>query len=99
MFQILPDHTIFAFADNTAIIVKGISWHEIEIKMDLYLNKVSNWLGLNKLSLNIDKIVYMGFGSTRNGTPGNLNICIQGKQITRVDNTKYLGIIFDINMR
>ena len=41
----------------------------------------------------------MEFGSTRNSTPGNLNICIQGKQITRVDNTKYPGIIFGKNMR
>ena len=99
MFQTLPDHTILAFADDTAIIVKGKSWHEIEIKMNLYLNKISNWLALNKLSFNIDKTVYIEFGSTQNSTPGNLNICIQRKQITRVDNTKYLGIIFDKNMR
>ena len=83
MLQTLPKHTILAFADDSAIIVKGKSWLEIEIKMNLYLSKVSNWLALNKLCLNIDKMVCMEFGSTRNSIPGNLNICIQGKQITR----------------
>ena len=71
----------------------------MEIKMNLHLNKVSNWLATIKLSLIIDKTVYMEFGSTRNSIPGNLNICIQGKQITRVDSTKYLEIIIDSNMR
>ena len=65
MFQILLDHIILAFADDTEIIVKGKSWLEIEIKMNSYLSKVSNWLALSKLSLNIDKTVYMEFRSTR----------------------------------
>jgi hypothetical protein len=99
LFSILPEETIISFADDTAVIVKGNNWKEVESKMNIYLYKISIWLALNKLSLNIDKTVYMEFGCTQNSTPKNLNIKIQDKDLTRVDNTKYLGIIIDSNLR
>ena len=43
--------------------------------------------------------VYMEFGNQVDSTPKNLDITIQGTKINRVEITKYLGIIFDSNMR
>ena len=54
---------------------------------------------LNKLSLNTDKTLYIEFGNQINCTPKHLNINIQGTKIKRVESNKYLGIIFDSNMR
>ena len=74
------------------------TWHEVESKMSDWLRKTSKWLALNKLSLNTDKTVYMEFGSQCNSTPKNLNININGLK-SRVESTKYLGFVFDSNMR
>ena len=57
------------------------------------------WLALNKLPLNTEKIVYIEFRNQVDSTPKNLDINIQGTKINRVESTKYLGIIFDSNMR
>ena len=42
--------------------------------------------------------MYMEFGSQCNSTPKNLNININGLK-SRVESTKYLGFVFDSNMR
>ena len=62
-------------------------------------DKISTWLALNKISLNTDKTVYIEFGNQVVSTLKNLDINLQGTQMKRVDNTKYLGIIFDSYMR
>lgn len=67
--------------------------------MNQLLQIIAIWLALSKLSLSTDKTVYMEFGNTCNSTPENLNISIQGKQIQRVDSTKYLGVILDSNLK
>ena len=67
--------------------------------MNDILRKISKWLVLNKLSLNTDKKVYMEFGSQCDSTPKNININISGIKIKRVESTKYLGLVFDSNMR
>lgn len=95
----LPEDTIISFADDTAIVSIGKSWNEVETKMNNYLYNVSNWLALNKLSLNLDKTVYMTFGSYCTSVPDNLDIIINGKNIQRVESCKYLGVIFDYNMK
>ena len=41
----------------------------------------------------------MEFGSQCNSTPKNLNININNIKIKRVESTKYLGLVFDSNMR
>ena len=53
----------------------------------------------SQASLNTDKTVYIEFGNQVGSTPKNLNINIQGTKIKRVENIKYLGIIFDSSMR
>lgn len=95
----IPEESILSYADDTAILITGKNWQEIENKMNQLLHTIAIWLALNKLSLNTDKTIYMEFGNTCNSTPKNLNISIQGKRIQRVENTKYLGVIFDSNLK
>ena len=95
----MPEDTILSYADDTAIIIIGKSWQEVENKMNDYLQQIANWLALNKLSLDTDNTIYMEFGNNYKSTPKNMNISIQGGNIKRVENTKYLGVTFDSNMK
>jgi hypothetical protein len=64
------------------------------------LDKISNWLKLNKLSLNCDKTKAMLFHMP-NKTVEYPTICINGHEIEFVKNFNFLGIILDqhINWR
>lgn len=66
--------------------------------MNVLLEKVSKWLAYNELSLNIAKTKFMTFGNCRDSVTVEINIEIQIK-IARAENYKYLGIIFDCNVK
>ena len=62
------------------------------------MSKVYSWVKSNKLSLNIDNTNFMlftpkGFSNTMN------NILIDGHQISEVNETKFLGVIFANNLK
>lgn len=67
--------------------------------MNQYLYDVSIWLKLNKLTLNVKKTVYMMFGNYCDSVPQNLDIKINNENIEKVNKCKYLGIIFDYNLK
>ena len=67
--------------------------------MNNYLKKVANWLAHNKLSLNIDKIVYITFGIYCDSVPHNIHLRIDNRLLKRVEHCKYLGVNTDFNMR
>ena len=94
LLQNIPDNSIVAYADDTAVVTTAKTWKEVETKMNETLYIISTWLALNKLSLNTDKTIYIEFGNQVDSTPKNLNINIQGTKIKSVESIKYLGIIF-----
>lgn len=96
--DMLKDNVI-SYADDTAIITTANSWTEVEAKMNEDLECISSWLALNRLSLNISKTVFITFGNYNNSIPNNLDIRINQEKINRVSNCKYLGLIFDCNMK
>ena len=62
------------------------------------LESVSNWMRINKLSLNCSKSEYMVIGHRRqlNKIGNDLpDLVLNSEVITRVDTTKYPGIIID----
>ena len=95
----MPKDNILSYADDTVLIVSEDSWSAAQDNMNIVLNNVADWLALNKLSLNIQKTMYITFGNYSNSVPGTLNIEIQNKKIRRVMACKYLSIHFDYNMR
>jgi len=58
------------------------------------LNKLSKWLNVNKLSLNLSKTCYSVFSKT-NVTSDCCRIVMNGVEISRVKSCKYLGIFID----
>ena len=91
--------TTILHADDTAIIASEDSWEEVEIKMNMYLKDTAIWLALNKLSLNVQKTVFITFGNYCDSLPEDLNIKIQSTKLVRVEYCKYLGIIINCNLK
>ena len=66
--------------------------HNANLEINNELNKVMNWLKLNKLSLNVQKTKYITFRkSQKNVTP--LDLSIDDIPIDYVDECNYFGII------
>ena len=64
-------------------------------KMNEELVKISTWLQLNKLSLNLTKTNFMLFKSSRKKVTKTLDIKIKD-HITQVKSTKFLGTIVEV---
>ena len=60
----MPDNSILSYADDTAVVATGKTWAEVENIMNKFLEDVSIWLSLNKLTLNTQKTVYITFGNS-----------------------------------
>lgn len=95
----MPEDIIISFADDTAVISTDKTWQLVEEKMNNQLALISDWLALNKLSLNIDKTVYITFGNYCDSVPHEFTVKINGMNVNRVESCKYLGIYFDYRMR
>ena len=57
------------------------------------LDKLNTWFIINKLSLNVSKTNYILFGNRK--AHSDLDIEIHNNKITRVSETKFLGVWID----
>ena len=72
MNDLLIDMTkgsILSYADDTDIIADDNTWSQAQARMNVLLDKVSNWFAFNKLSLNISKTNFLTFGNYRDTVP------------------------------
>ena len=60
------------------------------------LSKLNDWLTVNKLSLNLNKICYSVYC---NDKINDFKIALNGVEIKRVKSCKYLGIIIDDELK
>lgn len=51
------------------------------------------------LTLNVDEIVYIAFGNYCDNRPDKIDLKIKDKYLEREESCKYLGVIFDYNMK
>ncbi len=84
------------FADDSNMFITGKCILELAKSMNEELQKVSQLLKTNKLSLNIPKTHYMVFSNIRKKV--KLDIKIEGNTIHQVHSTKFLGIIIDVDL-
>lgn len=99
---------IFSYADDTAIVFTGPSWHEVKVFTEQGLAQVNKWLKNNLLTLNASKTSYLCFSIKNHLQPeqnfqlkihscerlGQNNACTC-PTIGRTDQIKYLGVIVD----
>jgi hypothetical protein len=92
----LPKCTILKstlFADDAALSFAHTSFDIVQDTVNSELKKVSNWIKGNKLQLNIDKTNYLIIHNKRTVVVSDIKI--NGKSINRVNEVKYLGVVFD----
>ena len=85
---------LFLFADDTNLFISGKNSHELYEAANNDLNAISEWLQVNRLSLNVKKTHYMLFSSTKIMST-NAELKIEGEAISEVTKTKFLGVIID----
>uniref|UniRef100_A0A3Q3AH61 Reverse transcriptase domain-containing protein n=1 Tax=Kryptolebias marmoratus TaxID=37003 RepID=A0A3Q3AH61_KRYMA len=81
------------FADDTTFFCLGQDIEWMLEKMQTEFMQIQNWFKLNKLSLNLDKTNYMLF--TRRQRTVNIPFKVDGVEICRVSEVKFLGVIID----
>ncbi len=87
---------ISLYADDTVIICAGKTAEEVQISLQHDLNCALEWFKTNYLHLNVKKTKWSlisKYQKLRKAT--ELNITVNGEQLERVDEYKYLGTIFD----
>ena len=91
--RISPILKIF-FADDTNL---HLSYHNINILQSqevTEINKISNWMNTNNITINYKKSYYMIISNKINKS-AHFKLTINHNAIEKSDNVKYLGIHFD----
>ena len=89
------------FADDTNLLYKDRSLKALFDTMNEELKKVADWFQANKLSLNVKKTNYMLFHPRAKSDDLPLvlpQLSISNTPISKVSNTKFLGVIIDENL-
>ena len=94
-----PDFADIAlFADDTTVYSTAKSTAELTDKLQKSIDLISNWLAINRISLNASKLKLMLFSSGRRKIEESaFKIEVAGKVLTTVDTHKYLRVIHLIN--
>ena len=85
----------YLFADDTDIYYESKSLQDLEKTINKELNKLSLWLNVNRLSLNIDKTNYIIFHPYNKPAKHHITIKINKKAINEKEFIKYLGVLID----
>ena len=83
----------YFFADDSNLFQSGKDPEDIEMIINSDLAEIAEWLKVNKLTLNINKTICMIFSKRHNHA--DVSIKLEGKLITRVSQTKFLGVIIN----
>ena len=83
------------FADDTNLIFSDKSITALKTNIQRNLNKLFDWLNINKLSLNVSKSSLLLFNIRNKNNNVKLNVNINDIKIKQVKNLKFLGIIID----
>jgi hypothetical protein len=98
---------IFSYADDTALVFYGDTWEDVRDSAEKGLSKVAYWLNSHLLTLNTSKTNYICFTNYNSSQPGchfriKIHTCNNNNPencscsvITKVESTKYLGVLID----
>ncbi len=90
------DIAIMLFADDINVFLRGENVIDLKKKAEDVMQKLSDWLKDNRLSLKTDKTEYGIFHQNMTLIPDNCNQLSYGNYtINRVRESKYLGMITD----
>ena len=84
----------FLFADDTNIYYDSDDLIELEKTVNQELRKLSQWLNINRLALNISKTNFVIFRANKK-VYHNVTLILNRKAIEQKDHVKYLGVLMD----
>ena len=87
----------FLFANGTNIFHSGSDAHRIQQEIDTDLIQISQWLKVNKLSLNVKKTNFMVF-MNKNSSKPDIVLRIDGYKMNKLLKPKFLGVIIDCQL-
>ena len=82
------------FADETTVLIEGMSINTIITTLNCELAKLTEWLNANKLSINVSKSHYMVVHRSRRKL-NKEDILLDTTILSQVTFTKFLGVILD----
>ena len=85
------------YADDTVIYSPAKTPGGSAESLTLAMDKVNEWLSLNRLTLNMKKTVSMCFSIRAH--PAQLRVLSQGQEVEVVDECKFLGVILDPRLK
>ena len=83
------------FADDTTISYSNKCLKTLNEIMQEEINKVTDWLNINKLSINTSKTKLILFRSYNKKLNSNITVSINNEKVKQVKNTTFLGIVID----
>ena len=90
--------TIHVFADDTNLTLSHSNVSTLQQNINDELVNVSNWLKVNKLSINFNKTEFMVPVVTAKQNKPELRVLIDNNPIKQSHHIKYLGILIDDNL-
>ena len=89
----ISDVELVQFADDTTLIFGHRNHHYLKYCIERELEHLQDWFYANKLTLNVDKSVYMLF--EKNNTNCDMHISVCNKEIPHCTSAKFLGTWLD----
>jgi hypothetical protein len=84
------------FPDDTSMIIITSDLQEFKKDIHSIIIQLNTWFKSN-LSLNLDKTHFLQF-LTKNSHESDLQILYENKEISKIHNTKFLGLVIDNNL-
>ena len=83
------------FADDTCILVKANTSNELKYYLNYELEKINDWIVVNKLTLNAAKFSAIIIKPKLHSPPVEMNLSCAAGSIKVVSSAKYLGVFID----
>ena len=82
------------FADDTSILTKSHNNTHLESELTIVMSRINKWFQDNLITLNLEKTYFIQF-SNKNPNNQDIHINIEKKNITTVNEIKFLGLKID----
>jgi len=90
----LDHYDVTFYADDIVLFISDKSLHNVKSYMNSDLEKLSNWLKLNHLTLSISKSKFMIIGSSqRLNKIDSISFKVDNMDLDELSSFKYLGIV------
>ena len=96
MHRSAPDLSFIHYADDTTISFQSDNFGTVKTAMEQGLLSINEWLTVNRLALNVDKISFMLI--TNKTIPDDFQICISNVPISMIDHSKFWALKLTVSL-